>query len=161
MFILQKFWILGGLFYLTLVLSLTVYFLGNAQIKKILPGVLIAAAAILSVYFSTVQFLKIQYNPQTFFQPVEAKVDQTSMGQYSFALRLREYLPENSQGCIFFVNDLAGYYMRKELYPRSFGLVETAGKSCNYVVAQFAPLKLQGFEPVLTYKNNYLYKIKR
>lgn len=161
MYILQKFWILGGLFYLSLILALGVYFLGNAKVKKILPGMVIVLAAIFSVYISTVQFLKIQYSPQTFFQPVEAKVDQTSVGQYSFALKLREYLPENSQGCIFFVNDLAAYFMRKELYPRKFAVTETVGKGCQYVVSQFGPMDLEGATLVLEHNNHYLYKFKQ
>lgn len=161
MLILQKFWILGGPFYLTLILVLTIYFFGNAKVKRILPGVVIATAAVLAFFYSASQFLKLEYKSESFFRPVDQKVEESTIGQNSFARELKKYLPEDSRGCIYFVVDLPAYYMRKELYPRKFAVTETVGKGCQYVISQFGPMDLEDSTLVLKHNNNYLYKFRQ
>jgi hypothetical protein len=156
----NKIWVLGGPFYLSLLVLIIGFWIGDKRVKKYLSSGVIVCAALMAVYFSFIQFGKIGFNPKLFFLSVDAKQDQMMVGQYSYVNHLRKILPKSATGCVLQSTDLPAYYLRNQLYPRKFSLTKVLSKNCDYIVSQFSPVNIKGFILVDKYKGNYLYKLK-
>ena len=157
---LNKVWVLGGAFYLSLFVLVLGYWVGNKRVKNYLNKGVVICAAVLAIYFSFGEETKLNWTPGLFFRPVVFKEDEMTARQFLFSTHLQEILPTDSTGCVSQLTDLPAYYLRNQLYPRRFVLTTVLSKNCDYIVSPFAPVKIAGFKLVDNYKGNYLYKLK-
>lgn len=157
---LTKILVLGGWFYITLVAAVCLFWLGKKKFRQFLVKAVIVWAAIAAVYLSIGAFLKLGFDAKHFFRPIEQKQDEQTVGQYAYALHLKNILPTGASGCILWAWDLPTYYLQKELYPRKFSIATMASGNCEYFISQFAPVENESFELVDKYENGYLYKLR-
>ncbi|OGD88825.1 hypothetical protein A2693_02175 [Candidatus Curtissbacteria bacterium RIFCSPHIGHO2_01_FULL_40_12] len=153
----SKLWLLFGWFYLLVVVSIIVYFLGNVKLKARVSRFLVVLAAMAAVWI-TVKLMYAQTSEiHRFFMPVEEKVDLSTFNQASFSKELQKVLSGDDKVCIF--DNLAAQYLVQRLYPANPAKVKKAGEDCQWVVSQFEKRPdLAEFE-MLEYKGSYLYKL--
>ncbi|MBI2327080.1 hypothetical protein HYU92_02070 [Candidatus Curtissbacteria bacterium] len=160
MAIVNKIWILGGWFYLSLTAAIILFFISPKKIKAYISRGIIIFAAIVSLYLSYKEIAKDTGQIRAFFRPIDEKIEMTTAGQASFATHLRKILPADATGCIYWSWDLPTLYLQKELYPYIFAVIQRATFSdCRFVISQFNRLVDPRLRLTDSYQGNYLYEV--
>lgn len=157
--ILSKIWNLGGVFYISLVLSLIIYLFSSEKVKKIIAKSIV----ILGLFFSLFYSIKASLFtiPNQLFLSARGKIDKDSIGQYTFAQKAKQVLPPNSSGCVLRSWDTPTAYLIEELYPNVFVPIDHYGDTspCDYLITQFKPFPDLSDKLVFEFGGNYIYKI--
>lgn len=159
--IIQKFWLLGGWFYLSLILALVIYFVLKKRFRKYLATGLVLVSGAFALVLSFQEISK-EVQIELFLKSVDEKQDAVTFNQYSFAKGIREVLPQGANGCIYWSHDLPTLYLQKELYPHRFGILQSgdSNSNCAYIISQFKKIDDPKFSLFYQYQDNYLYKMK-
>lgn len=156
---LEKIWVYGGWFYLSLGASIAAAYLIPQKAKILSIGALILALGWTGwLYGGMVSRL-----PQALRRlslPSAQKKAVMTFGQVPFWEQLEQVLPQKASGCIIASWDVPTYFLKQRLYPRRFQVIgnSTELEGCLYVISQFESRNLPGYAPVLVVKDNVLYK---
>ena len=160
MIFLEKIWIYGGWFYLSLFLAC----LSGLIWKKIKPKISLLFSLIVLSFNFYLFFQKSWSLPddwQAFCQPQKEKLSQSTLDQEDFANQLLLILPTQSQGCIYWSQDIVTQYLMQKLYPRNLRIInnnESASfTDCEFIISQLKPRETENYQEILEFKDNYLY----
>jgi hypothetical protein len=156
---LEKVWLYGGWFYLSLGASILVASLSPAKAKWLKTGALILALGWAGwLYGGTVSQLPQALHRLTL--PSGEKKDVMTFGQVPFWEELDRVLPADASGCLLASWDVPTHFLQQRLYPRRFKVVidQKDLQGCPYVISQFKTYDLPGYAPVLVVKDNVLYQ---
>ena len=94
--IISKIWILGGWFYLSLLILVSLFYFKRKLGKK-LDVIVVTWAALLVLFVASGSIIGDLSRGVNFWQPMEKKLETESRGQVAYADHLKKILPENAQ----------------------------------------------------------------
>ncbi len=159
--IISKIWLLGGWFYLSLLILVSLFYFKRKLGKK-LDVIVVTWAALLVLFVASGSIIGDLSQSADFWQPIDKKLDIETKGQAAYAVHLKEILPENAQGCLYFSLDIQTWYLQNQLYPRRFNVIEDGPviKNCGFLISQFRKRTSPNLEELDNFGGNYLYRIK-
>lgn len=162
MSIINKIWLYGGWFYITLFLFLAVRFY-FPQVKSYAGKILLIIAVLAAIFSATKEIVSRTGDFNNFLTSPEIKLDKDTLGQFGFAQEVKKVLPAGSIGCVYFSWDTPTAYLIQELYPYRFKPIadDYDVRNCGYVISQFEPRNKLNGSLILEYKKTYLYKLAK
>jgi len=162
MLTLQKIWLYGGWFYLSLLLAIFLsYSLGQVFKKPILIlGLLFA------FFFSAKSFLKNFESLPNFWLDfrlsVAQKINKDSFEQDKFSKEIKAVLPPEATGCVYKSWDIPTRFLIQELYPFVFVPkdINQPASDCQYLISQFEPINTSSHRLIFSSEKGYLYQKK-
>lgn len=162
MLILQKIWLYGGWFYLSLFLAIFLIFSFKRKFKKLISNISLFFSLLICLNFFLKNLRKLPNYWQDFRLPIGQKINKTSFGQEQFAKELKLVLPSNTQGRIYWSWDIPTRFLMQKLYPRVFKAIEKDNslEKCDYLISQFKPVKILGYQLIFSSEAGYVYRKK-
>lgn len=160
--IISKIWILGGWFYLSILCLVILFYFGKKGLRKKVDLVVLVWAAILVLYVAVKSITSNLSQVVGFWLPIDKKLNVETNGQVPYAAHLKNILPKNAQGCLYFSLDMETWYLQNQLYPRMFTVItdNVDVNNCGLLISQFGPRKNPMLEEIDNFNGNYLYKVK-
>jgi len=154
----DKIWLYGGWFYLTLLLTVLFSLILPLKRLVVFSGLVLALMIGLSFYVKEMRNLADDW--QMFRLPYEVKLSQSDYGQIEFAAQLERTLPLSAKGCLYWSWDVPTRFLIQRLYPRSFVPIEEGAslEKCPYLISQFKPRELVNYQLILASQAGYLYQ---
>lgn len=161
--LIDKLLMLGGWFYISLIVLLIALVFPSQKIKKRFSVLILYTGAIFAISFSFSNFLNDSKELSLFFRSENEKIESTTFNQYSFAKEVRSIFNRNDEVCLLWSWDIPTKYLIQETYPVRTKIVmslDMAIQKCDFVISQFNPRPELNKEPMLNYKNNYIYNLR-
>ena|SRR3989344_6198000 len=160
--IISKIWILGGWFYLSLLCLVILFYFGKKELRKKVDLVVLVWAAILVLYVAVKSITGNLSQVVGFWLPIDKKLNVETNGQVAYAAHLKNILPKNAHGCLYFSLDMETWYLQNQLYPRMFNVITDNEdvNNCGLLISQFRPRTNPMLEEIDNFNGNYLYKVK-
>ena len=154
---------LGGFFYITLVLVIVISFFLNNQLKNRAIAIILVTGIFFAVLTSISQITKDLEEIKLFFRNDREKIESSTFNQFSFASQIRETLNPEDNNCVFWSWDVATKYIIQESYPVRLKTVwdTDSAQRCDFVVSQFRLRPELNLSPFVTFRNNFIYKLKK
>jgi len=154
----DKIWLYGGWFYLTLLFA--VLFSLILPLKRLIVFSSLVLALIIGFSFYVKGMRNFADDWQKFRLPYQVKLNQAAFGQIEFAGQLERALPFSAKGCLYWSWDVPTRLLIQRLYPRSFVPIEEGARleKCPYLISQFKPRELVDYQLILASQAGYLYQ---
>lgn len=154
----DKIWLYGGWFYLTLFLAVLLDLI--LPLKRLIVFSSLVLALIIGLSFYAKEMRNLADDWQKLRLPYEIKLNQAAYGQIEFAGQLERTLPLSAKGCLYWSWDVPTRFLIQRLYPRSFVPIEEGARlgECPYLISQFRPRELVNYQLILAGQAGYLYQ---
>jgi len=154
---------LGGLFYITFALVMVTSFFLDNRFKRKMFSIVIVLGMFFATSTSISQITKVLEEAKLFFRNDKEKIKSSTFNQFSFASKIRDTLDPQDNNCVFWSWDTATKYLIQESYPvrlKTVWNIDSATK-CDYIVSQFTSHPELNLSPLVTFENNFIYKLPR
>lgn len=158
--IINKLWIYGGWFYLSLFIAVFACSIFFRKKTQIFVSALLLTAFGVNLFNFLISLKKIPLALANLSLLSKQKQEQFTRGQAPFYLEIEKILPKNAVGCIFDSSDIPTRFLKQRLYPRRFRLIRKGDetKSCVYIISQFESKEINGYYLLARSGDSYLYK---
>lgn len=154
-----KLWLYGGWFYLSLLPALALIWLSKKK-PQILTSFILLVTLFWGIYW--LAFFSRDWFSwwQKFNRPLNEKKVEFTFSQEPFAQELSKVLSGVGKICLFSSWDIPTNFLIQRLYPIKVKVVggEKETQGCEFLISQFTPLQLPGYQLEFEKESNYLYR---